>query len=45
MPKSKIIIVEKMLKRYAVSFDYDENLVEMIKTIDKRYWDKENKRR
>jgi hypothetical protein len=43
-PKSKIIKVEKMVNRYAVSFDYDENLVEMIKTIDKRYWDKEQKR-
>ena len=33
-----------MVNRYAVSFDYDENMVEMIKTIDKRYWDKEQKR-
>ena len=43
-PKSKIIKIEKMVNRYAVSFDYDENMVEMIKTIDKRYWDKEQKR-
>ena len=41
---SKIIKLEKYINRYAVSFDYDEKLVEIIKKIDNRFWDKEPKR-
>ena len=41
---SKIIKLEKYVNRYAVSFDYDEKLLEIIKKIDNRFWDKEPKR-
>ena len=41
---NKTVKIEKYLTRYSVIFDYDETLVEFIRTLDKRYWDKELKK-
>ena len=41
---NKTVKIEKYLTRYSVIFDYDEKLVEFIRTLDKRYWDKEPKK-
>ena len=41
---AKMVRIEKFLTRYSVSFDYDKNLVECIRTLDKRFWDKEPKK-
>ena len=41
---AKMVRIEKFLTRYSVSFDYDKNLVEYIRTLDKRFWDKEPKK-
>ena len=34
---NKIVKIEKYLTRFSVCFDYDEKLVEFIRTLDKRY--------
>jgi hypothetical protein len=41
---NKTIKLEKYLTRFSVCFDYDEKLVEFIRTLEKRYWDKEPKK-
>ena len=41
---AKMVRIEKFLTRYSVSFDYDKNLVEYVRTLDKRFWDKEPKK-
>ena len=41
---NKIVKIEKYSTRFSVCFDYDEKLVEFIRTLDKRYWDKEPKK-